>query len=110
MTADIESLVLEHLRHIRTRVDQIADDMMNYPNSKVPAMLVIHAQWDDEAKVWYATSDDVPGLCVEASTFDELVNVATELTPELLELNHVEISGPVSLHITAERTLMAKAA
>ena len=27
MTADIESLVLEHLRHIRTRVDQIADDM-----------------------------------------------------------------------------------
>ena len=27
MTADIESLVLEHLRHIRARVDQIADDM-----------------------------------------------------------------------------------
>lgn len=27
MTADIESLVLEHLRHIRTRVDQIADDV-----------------------------------------------------------------------------------
>lgn len=73
-------------------------------------MLEIHAQWDDEAKVWYAISDDVPGLCVEASTFDELVNVATELTPELLALNHVEISGPVSLHITAERTLMAKAA
>ncbi len=27
MTADIESLVLEHLRHIRGRVDQIADDV-----------------------------------------------------------------------------------
>lgn len=27
MTADIENLVLEHLRHIRSRVDQIADDM-----------------------------------------------------------------------------------
>jgi flagellar biosynthesis chaperone FliJ len=27
MTADIESLVLEHLRHIRGRVDQIAEDM-----------------------------------------------------------------------------------
>ena len=27
MTADIESLVLEHLRHIRGRVDQIADDI-----------------------------------------------------------------------------------
>lgn len=73
-------------------------------------MLEIAAQWDDEAEVWIATSEDVPGLCVEASTFDELVAVATELTPELLELNHVEISGPVSLHITAERTMTAKAA
>ena len=27
MTADTENLVLEHLRHIRARVDQIADDM-----------------------------------------------------------------------------------
>jgi outer membrane murein-binding lipoprotein Lpp len=27
MTADPESLVLEHLRHIRARVDQIAEDV-----------------------------------------------------------------------------------
>jgi chromosome segregation ATPase len=27
MTADIEGLVLEHLRHIRARVDQIAEDV-----------------------------------------------------------------------------------
>lgn len=27
MSSNIESLVLEHLRHIRGRVDQIADDM-----------------------------------------------------------------------------------
>ena len=27
MTDDIENLVLEHLRHIRGRVDQIAEDM-----------------------------------------------------------------------------------
>lgn len=27
MTAEIDSLVLEHLRHIRNRVDQIADDV-----------------------------------------------------------------------------------
>lgn len=52
-------------------------------------MLEIHAQWDDEARVWYAISEAVPGLCVEAETFDELVNAATELTPELLELNRV---------------------
>ncbi len=27
MTAETENLVLEHLQHIRSRVDQIADDM-----------------------------------------------------------------------------------
>ncbi len=27
MTAEIDNLVLEHLRHIRNRVDQIADDV-----------------------------------------------------------------------------------
>ncbi|NJM11730.1 MAG: hypothetical protein HC889_07465 [Synechococcaceae cyanobacterium SM1_2_3] len=27
MTAEIDSLVLEHLRHIRNRVDQISDDV-----------------------------------------------------------------------------------
>jgi chromosome segregation ATPase len=27
MTADIENLILEHLRHIRARVDLIADDL-----------------------------------------------------------------------------------
>ena len=27
MTEKVENLVLEHLRHIRSRVDQIADDM-----------------------------------------------------------------------------------
>ena len=27
MTDNVENLVLEHLRHIRARVDQIADDM-----------------------------------------------------------------------------------
>ena len=27
MTADIDSLILEHLRHIRGRVDQLGEDM-----------------------------------------------------------------------------------
>ena len=73
-------------------------------------MLKIHAEWDDEARVWYATSEDVPGLCVEASTFDDLVEIATGLTPDLLEANHVPMTDPISLHITAERRILARAA
>ena len=30
MTDNTENLVLEHLRHIRARVDQIADDMTDF--------------------------------------------------------------------------------
>lgn len=29
MSENVENLVLEHLRHIRSKVDQIADDMID---------------------------------------------------------------------------------
>lgn len=73
-------------------------------------MLEIHARWDDEARVWYATSDEVPGLCVEGDTFDGLIEAAAGLTPELLKLNRVEIAGPIILRLTAERMVTVKAA
>jgi predicted RNase H-like HicB family nuclease len=31
---------------------------------------VVTAIWDDEAKVWVAESDDVPGLVTEAPTLE----------------------------------------
>ncbi len=72
--------------------------------------LEVRATWDDAAQVWYAVSDEVPGLCVEARTLDELIDIATALTPELLEANRMTPVDPVQLHITAERTTLAKAA
>jgi predicted RNase H-like HicB family nuclease len=48
---------------------------------------VVTAIWDDEAKVWVAESDDVPGLVTEAATLDELQAKIRVLVPELLELN-----------------------
>ena len=47
----------------------------------------ICAKWDDEAKVWVATSEDVPGLITEARSMDTLVQKLETLIPELLELN-----------------------
>ncbi len=49
--------------------------------------LVIKAVWDDEAAVWVASSDDVPGLATEASTSDELVAKLKVMIPELLQAN-----------------------
>ena len=47
----------------------------------------IKAIWDDEAKVWVAESEDVPGLVTEAESSDALLKKLQTLIPELLELN-----------------------
>ncbi len=47
----------------------------------------VRANWDAEAKVWWAESDDVPGLVAETRTHDEMVAELRLLIPELLELN-----------------------
>jgi hypothetical protein len=49
--------------------------------------ITVHAVWDDEAAVFVATSDDVPGLVAEARDFDALHEKLAVLIPELLALN-----------------------
>lgn len=48
---------------------------------------VVHAAWDDEAKVWVAQSEDVPGLVTEAENLDALMEKLRVMVPELLDLN-----------------------
>jgi predicted RNase H-like HicB family nuclease len=50
--------------------------------------LKVSAHWDDDAKVWWAESDDVIGLVAEAKTLEGLVDDLRDLVPELLTLNH----------------------
>jgi predicted RNase H-like HicB family nuclease len=49
----------------------------------------VKAEWDDEASVWVATSDDVPGLVTEAATMERLMEKLRLMVPEMLELNGV---------------------
>ena len=46
---------------------------------------IINLQWDTEASVWIATSDDVPGLVLESGSFDVLLERVRYAVPELLE-------------------------
>ena len=39
--------------------------------------------WDEEAKVWYISDTDFPGLVAEAATQQELTNKIHQLVPEL---------------------------
>jgi hypothetical protein len=48
--------------------------------------ITIQARWDGEASVWLATSDDVPGLVVEADTWPGMINEVELILPELLEV------------------------
>lgn len=47
----------------------------------------VKAEWDSEAKVWVATSDDLPGLVTEAETVEALQRKLATMIPELLEAN-----------------------
>jgi len=49
--------------------------------------LLVKANWDSDAKVWVAESDDVPGLVTEAGDMEQLIRKVKILIPELLELN-----------------------
>jgi predicted RNase H-like HicB family nuclease len=51
---------------------------------------------DDEAKVWVATSDDVPGLATEAETMQELSKKLEVMIPELLKENDYLDAGEIS--------------
>lgn len=57
------------------------------------------AQWDRDAGVWIAESDDVPGLVAEAESPNRLAQKLKVLIPELLELNGVPGDRAASFHI-----------
>ena len=48
---------------------------------------IVQLNWDADAGVWIATSDDIPGLVLESGSFDALLERVRFAAPELLDLN-----------------------
>lgn len=63
---------------------------------------VVNFTWDNEADVWIATSNDIPGLVLESGSYDALLERVRFAVPELLALNTPE-SSPVTLAFLSER-------
>lgn len=63
----------------------------------------IRAEWDAAAKVWVATSDDVPGLATEAATLEALSDKLETMVPELLQLNEGITSSEIPFELLARR-------
>lgn len=53
------------------------------------AKIDVHAEWDVEAKVWIASSEDMPRLVTEAETLEVLQQKLAVMIPELLEADSV---------------------
>jgi predicted RNase H-like HicB family nuclease len=47
--------------------------------------------WDDEAYVWLASSEDVPGLALEAESLDVLMERVKYAVPDLLDIKGTDI-------------------
>jgi predicted RNase H-like HicB family nuclease len=72
----------------------------------------IRAEWDGEAGVWVASSDDVPGLATGADTFEQLIEKLRVVVPELLEENGLlePNSEDIRFAVFAERVEHARRA
>ena len=70
-------------------------------------ILFIRAEWDEEAGVWVATSDDVPGLATEADTLDQLSAKLESMVPELLDANGYPEGPDVPFELLARKLSVA---
>lgn len=67
----------------------------------------VHAEWDAEASVWVATSDEVPGLATEADTIEALVQKLKALIPDLLAANNQLPKDTVAFELLTRRFELA---
>jgi hypothetical protein len=62
----------------------------------------VDATWDADAGV-FTTRSDIPGLVVEAETFEEVVDLVRALAPEIIAANVADASVPYKIEIVTRR-------
>lgn len=63
----------------------------------------VRAEWDEEAEVWVATSDDVAGLATEDANLENLIAKLKVMIPELLSENEAGAQGEIPFEILTRR-------
>jgi predicted RNase H-like HicB family nuclease len=71
--------------------------------------LRIIAEWDEEASVWVAQSENVPGLVAEADTIPALITKLQVLVPEMLEENGNISAGHGEIPFVVQASIMSVA-
>lgn len=65
--------------------------------------LFVRAEWDEEACVWVAISDDIPGLATEAETTEVLMDKLKVMISELMETNGYGDGEEISFELFSRR-------
>jgi hypothetical protein len=66
-------------------------------------VFIIRAEWDDEARVWWAHNDEIP-VATEARTFDALVKRVMRIAPDMIAANRIARPGDtVTIRVNADR-------
>jgi len=63
----------------------------------------IRAEWDEEANVWVASSEEVPGLATEDETLEQLIQKLKIMIPELLEANGEDVGLETAFEVFSRR-------
>jgi Domain of unknown function (DUF1902) len=64
----------------------------------------VTADWDAEARV-FTSQSDIPGLVIEAATFEELVELVEALAPEVIAANVLDARRPYGNKLETRRKL-----
>ncbi len=64
----------------------------------MPNAFTVTATWDPEARV-FTSQSDIPGLVIEAETFEEFVDLVRAMAPEVIAANLPLAKGPHTLHV-----------
>ena len=70
--------------------------------------LFVRVERDEEAKVWAATSDDVPGFATEEDTMVDLIDKLKVIIPELLVANGMSGDFDVPFEVLARSFEIAR--
>jgi hypothetical protein len=64
----------------------------------------VTATWDADARV-FTSQSDMPGLVVEAETFEEFLDLVRALAPEVIAANLPGARGPYTVQVETRREL-----
>lgn len=62
----------------------------------------VQVDWDNEAKMWFVSESNVPGLVTEAPTPEAMLTKLEIMVPEMLEENGCQVGANVSFHLLTQ--------